>query len=267
MLDDFMIRALLAGLGVVLAAAPLGCFVVWRRMAFFGAATAHAAVLGVALSLALSISVFAGVLAVALIMAIVVNLLTDRGYAMDTLLGVLAHAALAFGLVAVSFITDVRIDLMAYLFGDILAVGRTDLAVIWGGAALVVLLMLWRWQALLTSTVSEDLAHAEGYDPRREGLILTIALAVIIAVAIKVVGVLLITALLIIPAAAARPFSTTPERMAGVAAGVGIASVLGGLWGSWHLDTPTGATIVCAGTLLFVLFNIASLAMRTARVQ
>ncbi|TQE92997.1 MAG: hypothetical protein FKY71_18525, partial [Spiribacter salinus] len=105
MLDDFMVRAALAGLGVVLAAAPLGCFVVWRRMAFFGAATAHAAVLGVALSLALSISVFAGVLAVALLMAIVVNVLTDRGYAMDTLLGVLAHAALAFGLVAVSFIT------------------------------------------------------------------------------------------------------------------------------------------------------------------
>jgi zinc transport system permease protein len=260
MLDDFMVRAALAGLGVVLAAAPLGCFVVWRRMAFFGAATAHAAVLGVALSLALSISVFAGVLAVALLMAIVVNVLTDRGYAMDTLLGVLAHAALAFGLVAVSFITDVRIDLMAYLFGDILAVGRYDLAIIWGGAGLVVVLMLWRWQALLTATVSEDLAYAEGYNPRQEGLILTIALAIIIAVAIKVVGVLLITALLIIPAAAARPFSTTPERMAAGAALVGIAAVITGLFGSWHLDTPTGATIVCSATLLFVLLNAASMA-------
>jgi len=267
MLDDFMVRAALAGLGVVLAAAPLGCFVVWRRMAFFGAATAHAAVLGVALSLALTISVFAGVLAVALLMAIVVNLLTDRGYAMDTLLGVLAHAALAFGLVAVSFITDVRIDLMAYLFGDILAVGRHDLAIIWGGAGLVLLLMLWRWQALLTATVSEDLAYAEGFDPRREGLILTIALAIIIAVAIKVVGVLLITALLIIPAAAARPFSTTPERMAGGAAAVGIISVITGLLGSWHLDTPTGATIVCSATLLFIFLNVASIVKRSSEAR
>ncbi len=256
MLDDFMIRAGLAGLGVVLAAAPLGCFVVWRRMAFFGAATAHAAVLGVALSLALSMSIFAGVLAVSLLMAVMVTLLSGRGYAMDTLLGVLAHAALAFGLVAVSFLTDIRIDLMAYLFGDILAVGRTDLAVIWGGALLVFGLTLWRWQALLLATISEEMAHAEGHDPRRDNLILTVALAIVIAVAIKVVGVLLITALLIIPAAAARAFSQTPEQMALGAAGLGTLSVVGGLWGSWSFDTPTGPTIVCIATLFFVALNL-----------
>ena len=255
MLDDFMVRAALAGLGVVLAAAPLGCFVVWRRMAFFGAATAHAAVLGVALSLALSMSVFAGVLAVSLLMAISVTLLSHRGYAMDTLLGVMAHSSLAFGLVAVSFLTDVRIDLMAYLFGDILAVGRADLAIIWSGSLLVLGLTLWRWQPLLLATVSEELAHAEGYDPRRESLVLTVALAIVVAVAIKVVGVLLIAALLIIPAATARPFSATPERMALIAAGLGIVSVLGGLWGSWNLDTPTGPTIVCVAAILFALLN------------
>jgi zinc transport system permease protein len=261
MLDDFMVRAALAGLGVVLAAAPLGCFVVWRRMAFFGAATAHAAVLGVAISLALSISVFAGVLAVALLMAILVTLTSGRGYAMDTLLGVMAHSSLAFGLVAVSFLTDVRIDLMAYLFGDILAVGRGDLAVIWSGSLLVLALMAWRWQPLLLATVSEDLAYAEGGTPRRESLYLTVALAVVVAVAIKVVGVLLIAALLIIPAATARAFSTTPEAMAGGAAVVGVGSVLLGLWGSWELDTPTGPTIVCVATVAFLL--ITSLARLT----
>ncbi|MGR3408552.1 metal ABC transporter permease, partial [Roseovarius indicus] len=154
MLDDFMMRATLAGLGVACAAAPLGSFVVWRRMAYFGDATAHAAVLGVALSLALQISVFAGAMAVALAMALTVTLLSGRGYAMDTLLGVLAHSALAFGLVAVSFLSGIRIDLMAYLFGDILAVSRTDLAVIWGGAAVVVGLIGWRWSGLLTSTLN-----------------------------------------------------------------------------------------------------------------
>tara|TARA_R110002124_G_scaffold287048_1_gene470042 strand:+ start:4111 stop:4911 length:801 start_codon:yes stop_codon:yes gene_type:complete len=256
MLDDFMMRATLAGIGVALAAAPLGCFVVWRRMAYFGDATAHAAILGVALSLALSISVFAGALVIALLMALTVNLLTGRGYAMDTLLGVLAHSALAFGMVAVSFLSGIRIDLMAYLFGDILAVSRTDLAVIWGGAALVVALIAWRWSALLTATLNEDLAHASGLEPKREQLILTLSLAITVAVAIKVVGVLLIAALLIIPAAAARPLSRTPEGMALVAAGIGSVSALVGLRAAYILDTPAGPSIVCVAALIFAGLSI-----------
>jgi zinc transport system permease protein len=257
-LDDFMVRATLAGIGVALAAAPLGCFVVWRRMAYFGDATAHAAILGIALSLALSISVFAGAMVVALLMALTVNLLTGRGYAMDTLLGVLAHSALAFGLVAVSFLSGIRIDLMAYLFGDILAVSRMDIGVIWAGAALVVGLVGWRWSALLTATLNEDLAHASGIDPKREQLVLTLALAITVAVAIKVVGVLLIAAMLIIPAAAARPMSRTPEGMALVAAGIGSASVLVGLRGAYILDTPAGPSIVCVAALIFAALSIAS---------
>jgi len=256
MLDDFMMRATLAGIGVALAAAPLGCFVVWRRMAYFGDATAHAAILGVALSLALSISVFAGALVIALLMALTVNLLTGRGYAMDTLLGVLAHSALAFGLVAVSFLSGIRIDLMAYLFGDILAVSRLDLTVIWGGAALVVALIGWRWSALLTATLNEDLAYASGIDPKREQLVLTLALAITVAVAIKVVGVLLIAAMLIIPAAAARPLSRTPESMALVAAGIGSFSALVGLRAAYIFDTPAGPSIVCVAAVIFAALSI-----------
>jgi len=256
MLDDFMMRATLAGIGVALAAAPLGCFVVWRRMAYFGDATAHAAILGVALSLALSISVFAGAMVIALLMALTVNLLTGRGYAMDTLLGVLAHSALAFGLVAVSFISGIRIDLMAYLFGDILAVSRLDLTVIWGGAALVVALIGWRWSALLTATLNEDLAYASGINPKREQLVLTLALAITVAVAIKVVGVLLIAAMLIIPAAAARPLSRTPESMALVAAGIGSVSALVGLRAAYIFDTPAGPSIVCVAAVIFAALSI-----------
>ncbi|WP_375173647.1 metal ABC transporter permease [Pseudooceanicola sp.] len=253
LLDDFMVRATLAGLGLAIAAAPLGCFVVWRRMAYFGDATAHAAILGVALSLTFSASVFGGVLAVSLVMALTVSALSGRGFAMDTMLGVLAHSALAFGLVAASFLSGVRIDLMAYLFGDILAVVPADLAVIWGGAALVLGLIIWRWSALLTATLNPDLAFAEGVDPKREELVLTLALAIVVAVAIKVVGALLITAMLIIPAAAARPFSRTPEMMALYAVGIAAASVLGGLRASYVLDTPTGPTIVCVVAILFAL--------------
>ena len=256
MLDDFMTRATLAGIGVACAAAPLGCFVVWRRMAYFGDATAHAAILGVALSLAFELSIFPGTLAVALIMALTVTHLAGRGYAMDTLLGVMAHSALAFGLVAVSFLSGIRIDLMAYLFGDILAVSRTDLLVIWGGAGLVVALIVWRWSALLASTLNEDLAYASGFNPKREQLVLTIALAITVAVAIKVVGVLLIAALLIIPAAAARVAARTPEAMAGIAAGIGTLSAILGLRGAYVFDTPAGPSIVCVAAIIFVAMNL-----------
>jgi zinc transport system permease protein len=254
-LDDFMTRATLAGIGVGIAAAPLGCFVVWRRMAYFGDATAHAAILGVALSLALETSIFLGAVAVALVMALTVTVLSGRGYAMDTLLGVLSHASLAFGLVAVSFLSGVRIDLMAYLFGDILAVSRTDLAVIWGGAVVVVALIAWRWSALLTATLNEELAYASGLNPRREQLILTLALAITVAVAIKVVGVLLIAAMLIIPAAAARGLARTPEAMAVIAAAIGAFSAVAGLRGAYIFDTPAGPSIVCVAAICFAVFG------------
>ncbi|MCG7495184.1 metal ABC transporter permease [Thalassobius sp. Cn5-15] len=256
LLDSFMMRAMLAGIGVMIAAAPLGCFVVWRRMAYFGDATAHAAILGVAIALGFEISIFVGVLGMSLAMAVTVSTLTGRGYAMDTLLGVVSHSALAFGLVAVSFLQGVRIDLMAYLFGDILAVSRGDLAVIWGGALLVLALVCWRWSALLMSTLNPDMAYASGIDPKREQLVLTVALAVVVAVAIKVVGVVLIAALLIVPAASARPLVKTPETMAVLAAMIGVASVLGGLQGALVLDTPAGPSIVCVAAMIFLAVSV-----------
>lgn len=253
MLDDFLIRAALAGVGLSLATGPLGAFVVWRRMAYFGDATSHAAILGVALALASDLPVTFGTLVVALAMAATVATLAARGWAMDTTLGVLAHSALAFGLVAVSFVPGARADLSSYLFGDILAVSRMDLAFIWGGAALVVGLLLWRWQALLTATLNADLAHASGLNPDRERLILTLALAIVVAVAIKVVGALLIAAMLIIPAATARGLSRTPETMAALAVVIGAASALGGLQLSLMQDTPAGPSIVAMAAILFAL--------------
>ncbi len=258
MFDDFLVRAVLAGIGVALAAAPLGCFVVWRRMAYFGDATAHAAILGVAFSLAFGMSVFVGALAVSLAMAATVTTLAGRGYAMDTLLGVLAHSALAFGLVAVSLQQGVRLDPMSYLFGDILAVSKSDLVVIWIGAIAVISLMIWRWQGLLTSTLNPDLAYASGINPKREQLVLTLGLAVVVAVAIKVVGALLIGALLVIPAAATRAVTRSPEAMAASAAAVGVASASGGLWASYYWDTPAGPSIVCVAAVFFALTNLVS---------
>ena len=251
MLDDFLVRAGLAAVGLSLATGPLGAFVVWRRMAYFGDATSHAAVLGVALALATDLPIGLGTLTVALAMAVTVAGLSARGWAMDTTLGVLAHSALAFGLVAISFFPAVRTDLSSYLFGDILAVSRTDLVLVWLGALVVLGLLAWRWQALLTSTLSEDLAHAAGIKPDRERLVLVIALALVVAVALKIVGALLIAAMLIIPAATARGLARTPEAMAGLAILVGALSGIGGLALSLWQDTPTGPSIVVVAALLF----------------
>lgn len=257
MLDDFTTRALLAGLGLALATGPLGSFVVWRRMAYFGDATSHAAILGVALALAFQLPLTLGVLGVALAMALTVSTLAAKGWAMDTTLGVLAHSALAFGLVAISFVPGVRTDLSAYLFGDILVVSRADLALIWGGAALVLALLVWRWQALLTATLSEELAHAAGLNPNRERLVLTMALALVVAVALKVVGALLIAAMLIIPAAAARALSRTPEGMATLATLIGgLAAFLGLRLSLWQ-DTDAGPSIIAAAAVIFALAAVA----------
>ncbi len=255
LLDDFLVRAVVAGVGVAVAAGPLGCFVVWRRMAYFGDATAHASLLGVTLALATDLPVTLGVAVTALAMALVVSAAAGRSYAVDTLLGVASHGALAVGLVALSFLHGVRIDLMGYLFGDILAVSRGDLVVIWAGAAAVVALLVWRWRPLLLSTLSEDLAAASGVDPRRERLILTLGLALLVAVALKVVGALLITAMLIVPAAAARAFATSPVAMAVGAAAVGALAAVAGLAGSLRFDTPAGPSIVVAAVALLAAGN------------
>jgi zinc transport system permease protein len=256
MIDDFLIRAGLAGLGLAMATGPLGSFVVWRRMAYFGDATSHAAILGVALALALHLPIAAGTLIVALTMALTVSTLAAKGWAMDTTLGVLAHSALAFGLVAISYVPGVRADLSSYLFGDILTVTEADLGFIWGGAAIVLGLLLWRWQALLTATLSEDLAHASGLNPDRERLVLTLALALVVAVALKIVGALLIAAMLIVPAAAARGLSRTPEAMALIASVIGALACLGGLGLSLWQDTPAGPSIVSAAAAIFAIVAI-----------
>ncbi len=253
MFDDFLIRAVLAGIGVVLAAGPLGCFVVWRRMAYFGDATAHAAILGVALSVAIGGQVYIGTLAVALAMGWLVAHLADRGEAIDTALGVLAHGALAFGLIAASFVPGLRNDLNSWLFGDILMVRPVDLAWVWGGAVLVVGLLIWRWEAMVSATVNEELAMAAGISPKRERLILTLAMAITVAVAIRVVGALLVSALLVIPAASARGFARGPEQMALISTAIGAIAVLGGLAASLYADTPAGPSIIAIATALFLI--------------
>ena len=254
MLDDFLLRALLGGVAVAVTAGPLGCFVVWRRMAYFGNALAHSALLGIAVGVLLAIDLTSATVGVCLAFAGVLLLLQhQRKLATDTLLGILAHVSLALGLVALSFFETLRVDLSAYLFGDVLAVGQGDLVWIFGGGAVVLLALALLWSPLLSTTVSQELAQAEGVrvGAVHAGFMLLMALAV--ALGMKIVGILLIVSLLIIPAAAARQFARSPEQMALLAALAGALAVALGLAASLAWDTPAGPSIVVAAALLFFL--------------
>jgi zinc transport system permease protein len=254
MLDDFFTRAILAGIGVALVAGPLGCFIVWRRLAYFGDTLSHAALLGVALAFLFEINITLAVFGVSACVSIALLLLQKQGtLSSDALLGLLAHSALALGLVALAFMTWIRMDLMGFLFGDILAVSKMDIAIIWLGGAVVLAILAFIWRPLFAATINRELAEAEGMNPERVNIIFMLLMAAVIAISMKIVGVLLITAMLIIPAATARRFSSGPEQMALLAAVIGSAAVVGGLFGSLEWDTPAGPSIVVAALLLFIL--------------
>ncbi len=253
-MDDFLIRALAAGIGVAAVTGPLGSFVIWRRMAYFGDTLAHSALLGVTLGLFLGINLTIGVFICCIVVAtLLVGLQNRVQLSSDAILGILSHGTLALGLVAVSFLDDIRVDLMALLFGDILAVNATDLLLIYASGASIILLMVVMWRALVSATVHEDLARAEGVPVEKINILLMLCIALTVATAMKVVGILLVAALLIIPASTARAFSQTPEQMAVCASVIGGISVAGGLMLSLNFDTPPGPSIVTCTLLLFAI--------------
>ncbi len=252
-MTDFLLRAVVAGLLLALVAGPLGCFIVWRRMAYFGDTLSHSALLGIALGLLLNLNMQLTVIFICCLVALLLVLMeTRKSLATDTLLGILAHSSLAVGLVLLSF-TKTQIDLQAYLFGDLLTVTNGELLWLLGGCALVMVVLLSNWNALLSFTVQPELAQVEGLNVARLRVLLMLIIAVVVAVAMKIVGVLLITSLLIIPAATARLFARSPEQMAFGASLSGCMAVAGGLTASWFWDTPTGPSIVVVAAVLFAV--------------
>ena len=254
MLDDFFIRALIAGIGIALVTGPLGCFVVWRRLSYFGDTLAHSALLGVTMAYSLEFNIAVSIFFISSIIALIlIQLQKKTNLPSDALLGLLAHSSLAIGLVVIGFLSFIRFDIMGLLFGDILAVNKQDLLTIWIGGALILLVLKIIWKPLFASTVNYELAEAEGLNPDRAKAIFTILLAAIIAISIKLVGVLLITGMLIIPTAMSRNLSDNPKKMVLFSIIGGIMSVLIGLFSSLEFNTPSGPSIIAAALLLFVL--------------
>ena len=254
MFDDFFIRALLAGIGVACVTGPLGCFVVWRRLSYFGDTLAHSALLGVTLAYSFELNIALSVFLISsLIAVILIQLQKKTNLPGDALLGLLAHSSLAVGLVVIGFLTFIRFDIMGLLFGDILAVNTNDLLIIWVGGAIILFVLKLIWKPLFASTVNYELADAEGMKPERVNAIFTILMAAIIAISIKMVGLLLITGMLIIPAAMARNISDSPQKMVFYSIIGGLLSVVLGLFSSLEFNTPSGPSIIAAALVLFIL--------------
>ena len=263
MFEPFFVRAIVAGLALAAVAAPLGCFVIWQRMAYFGETVAQASLIGVALSLALRLDITLGIVAIAVVVAFLLLWFgRQQVVAIDSILGLLHHAALATGVIAMSMLKGPPVDLLGFLFGDVFAVTTGDIAWIVGGGAAVLGIVAWLWHPLLRLAVHEDLAAAEGIDRRWVRAIFTILLAVTIAVAMKIVGVLLVMAFLVVPAVAARPLAGTPERMVLLTALMAAASVVLGLSLSATFDAPGGPSIVIVMSVAAALSLTAAGTMR-----
>jgi zinc transport system permease protein len=254
MIDDFFIRALIAGVGIALVTGPLGCFVIWRRLSFFGDTLSHAALLGVTFSISFDVNISLSVFIVSSIVALIlIRLQKNTNLAGDALLGLLAHSSLAIGLVVLGFLSFIRFDIMGLLFGDILSVTLSDLLIIWIGGAVIILILSLIWKPLFASTVNYEIAEAEGLSPEKYNILFTILMAAIIAISIKMVGLLLITGMMIIPAAAARNLSNSPKQMVIISIIFGLLSVLIGLYASLEINTPSGPSIITTSLLFFIL--------------
>ena len=254
MFDDFFIRALFAGIGVAFVTGPLGCFVVWRRLSYFGDTLAHSALLGVTIAFSLEFNIALSVFITSSVVALfLIQLQKKTNLPGDALLGLLAHSSLGVGLVAIGFLSFIRFDVMGLLFGDILAVNVNDLLVIWIGGALILIILKLIWKPLFASTVNYELAEAEGLNPERAKAIFTLLMAAIIAISIKMIGLLLITGMLIIPAAMARNVSNNPKGMIIFSVIGGLLSVFLGLFSSLNFNTPSGPSIIVAALLLFII--------------
>ena len=252
MFDDFFIRALIAGIGIALVTGPVGCFIIWRRLSFFGDTLSHSALLGVTIGFFFDINIaFSVFLISSAIALILLKLQKTTKLPGDALLGLLAHSSLAVGLVVISFLSSIRFDIMGLLFGDILAVNEIDLLIIWLGGSLILLILKIIWKPLFASTVNNELAEAEGMNPERANAIFTILLAAIIAISIKIVGLLLITGMLIMPAAMSRNISNNPQQMVKLSVVGGLLSVLIGLFSSLQFNSPSGPSIITAALVLF----------------
>jgi len=253
-LDDFLVRSVIAGLIMVAIAAPMGCLMVWQRLAFLSDTLGHAAVMGVGLGLLLEVTPVFGVLAVALLIVFSLNRVNTFNSALsETTLAIISHTGLAGGIILVGLLPAQAVNLEAILFGDLLATTSADLIRLLITTVVLLLLLLHHWRSFVAVSVSREIAQAEGIEVRKVQLLMYIMIALLVAVMMKVMGVLLIAAMLVIPTTSARLFSRSPEQMVAVSALYGLGALAGGITSSFHFDWQTGPAIVVSATMLLLI--------------
>ena len=254
LLDDFLVRSLVAGAMMVSIAAPIGCLMVWQRLAFLGDTLGHAAVMGVGLGLLLQLPTMFGVLGVVMLIVISLSQVANFNSALsETTLAIISHTGLAAGLILLGVLPSNTVSLEAILFGDLLAVTLVDLGMILVTTLILVFFLRRHWRSFVAVSVSREIAQAEGIEVRKIQFLMYLMIALLVAVMMKVMGVLLIAAMLVIPTSAARILSNSPERMVVYSALYGIASLSGGVLSSFQFDWQTGPAIVLSATVLLLV--------------
>ena len=256
-MEDFILRALIAALGISIIAGSLGCFVIWKRMSYFSESISHSALLGVSLGLASGLGMHAGLVIVGVVFAgLIVILQQKQVLSSDAILGIFSHLALSLGIVILGIIGGENTDYFALLFGDVLSINDQDIVWIYAVLLIIISLLVVFWQKLLLLTLNEELAVSQGLNRTFYQLLFMLMIALTVSISVQIVGVLLITSLLIIPPAVARVFANSPLRMVFQSIGISIVAVLMGLSASVFYDLATGPTIVIALGVLFTLSQL-----------
>jgi len=251
----FLQRAVLAGVFIAVACAVLGVFLILRKDAMIGHGLSHVAFAGVALGLFLNILPLAGALAISVVGALAIMRLKDKaGLHGDTAIGIFSSLGLAVGVLLATLAGSFNVDLMAYLFGDILAIDRLEVGLSIGLAAIVLLAVLRNYAKLVFMTFDRESARVSGVEAGRLDALLMVLTAVTIVLGMKVAGILLVAALIVIPAAAGLQLAASFRMAVALAAAVAAFSVVAGLAAAVRLDVPASAAIVIICFLVFAAF-------------
>lgn len=257
MFSDEILVSLFAGIGIAIVAGVLGCFILWGRMAYFSDSLAQSSLLTVALSILYSFNVNLGILIICSLFSLILAYCQYKNIlSVDSILGILANSMLSVAIIIVAFMDNVDFSIHQYLFGDLDLIKISDLYWIYIGGLFIIVLIIINWSSLLLSTINEDLARAENLNVFAMNVMKMLLLSIFVAVSMRVLGILLITSMLLIPAATSRQLTKSPETMAIVSALIGIASMLLGLWMSICFDLPSGPIIIVVSTSIFVTFLI-----------
>ncbi|OWZ24980.1 metal ABC transporter permease [Wolbachia endosymbiont of Wuchereria bancrofti] len=251
--QDFFINSLIAIVIISLVTGALGSFMIWQRLSYLGDSLSHSSLLGIALALIFKISPSISIMLIAIVFAILLSLNFNRLYSVDTILNIVTNVVLSSSLILMSFLPSSNSSIISSLFGNILTLEQSDIVLISLTSIVVVLILIFRWRYWLIISINQDLAIVEKVNVNLVRLEFLITLAIFIAASAQLIGILLIAAFLLIPAASSRLISKTPMQMIIVATVFSLISGISGLILSASFDLLTGPAIILTATTYLII--------------